>query len=119
VPAVLRQWSGWRDLRGAGRDRQIPAGPGLYRIRRPGGEPGLEYVGQTGRSLRGRLGQLGGVYGAKSLLENSGSGWLGGGALSGEAAGHDDDHGPVDVGLVVDGLPLVVADGPPVPGDPR
>ena len=65
MPAVLRHWSGWRDLRGAGRDRRIPAGPGLYRVRRVGQEPGLDYIGQTGRSLRGRLGQLGGVYGAQ------------------------------------------------------
>jgi hypothetical protein len=62
APPVLQEWSAWRDLRGAGRDRCIPAGPGLYRIRRAGGEPGLDYIGQTGRSLRGRLGQLGGVY---------------------------------------------------------
>ena len=65
APAVLRDWSGWWDLRGAGRDRRIPAGPGLYRIRRAGQEPGLEYIGQTGRSLRGRLGQLNGVYHAQ------------------------------------------------------
>ena len=65
MPRVLQDWSNWRDLRGAGRDRRIPAGPGLYRIRRADGEPGLEYIGQTGRSLRGRLGQLGGVYGAQ------------------------------------------------------
>src|SRR5690242_8403570 len=62
APPVLQEWSAWRDLRGAGRDRCIPAGPGLYRIRRAGGEPGLDYIGQAGRSLRGRLGQLGGVY---------------------------------------------------------
>src|SRR5690348_3293152 len=55
---------------------------------------------------------------AKSLLENSGCGWLGGAALAGEAAGHDDDHGPVDVGLVVGGQPLVIADGAAVAGDP-
>lgn len=33
---------------------------------------------------------------------------------AGEAAGHDDDHGPVEVGLVVGGQPFVVADGAPV-----
>jgi dihydrofolate reductase len=59
------------------------------------------------------------VAARKSLLENSGCGRLGGGALAGEPAGHDDDHGPVDVGLVVGGQPLVVADGPAVAGDPR
>jgi hypothetical protein len=36
----------------------------------------------------------------------------------GEAAGHGDDHGPVDAGLVVSGQPLVVADGAAVAGDP-
>jgi len=65
APAVLRRWSAWRDLRGAGRDRRIPPGPGVYRIRRAGQEPGLDYIGQTGRSLRGRLGQLHGVYHAQ------------------------------------------------------
>ena len=45
------------------------------------------------------------------------AGWAGG-ALAGEAAGHDDDHGPVDVGFVVGGQPLVVPDGAPVAGDP-
>ena len=38
--------------------------------------------------------------------------------LAGEAAGHDDDHGPVDVGLVVGGQPFVVADGAAVAGNP-
>ena len=65
APPVLQRWSAWEDLRGAGRNRRIPPGPGLYRIRRAGGEPGLDYIGQTGRSLRGRLGQLNGVYHAQ------------------------------------------------------
>jgi hypothetical protein len=47
APPVLQEWSAWRDLRGAGRDRCIPAGPGLYRIRHAGGEPA---VGVPGRS---------------------------------------------------------------------
>ena len=47
----------------------------------------------------------------KSLIENSGG--------PGEAAGHDHDHGPVDVGFVTGGHPFVVADGGPVAGDPR
>ena len=59
-----------------------------------------------------------GAYPSKSLLENSGCGWLGVGALAGEAASHHDDHGPVDVGLMVGGQPLVIPDGSPVPGDP-
>ena len=41
------------------------------------------------------------------------------GSLPGQAPGHDHDHGPVDVGLVVGGQPFVVADGPAVAGDPR
>ena len=41
VPAVFDRWSGWLQMRGAGHDRQIPALPGLYRIRRIAGEPGL------------------------------------------------------------------------------
>jgi hypothetical protein len=59
---VLECWSGWVPLDGAGDDRQVPALPGLYRIRRTSGAPGLDYIGQTGRQLRGRLGQLTGVY---------------------------------------------------------
>ena len=55
-------WSSWYPHRGASRNQNIPAGPGLYRIRRVG-QQRLDYVGQTGRSLRGRLGQLQGVYG--------------------------------------------------------
>jgi hypothetical protein len=61
----LARWSGWVDLRGAGRNREIPDTPGLYRIRRAGDGLGLEYIGQTGRSLRGRLGRLARVYGAQ------------------------------------------------------
>ncbi|MFZ4434388.1 MAG: hypothetical protein ACOYOQ_14445 [Microthrixaceae bacterium] len=57
-------WSGWIPLRGAGRNQQLPVAPGLYRVRRHGGEPPL-YIGQTSRSLRERLGMLGGVYAAE------------------------------------------------------
>ena len=46
--------------------------------------------------------------------------WLSCGRLpASEAAGHDDDHGPVDVGFVVDGQPFVIPDGPAMAGDPR
>ena len=38
--------------------------------------------------------------------------------VTGEAPGHDDDHGPVKHGLVVGGQPLLVADGATAPGDP-
>lgn len=58
---LLEQWSDWVPLHSAGSNRLVPAHPGLYRIRRIGaGE--LAYIGQTGGSLRGRLGMLGGVY---------------------------------------------------------
>src|SRR5579859_2857938 len=62
------------------------------------------------------------TWSPKSLLENLGDLRLGWGAgvagLAGEAAGHDDDHGPVDVGFVVGGQPLVVPDGGPVARGP-
>jgi hypothetical protein len=48
-------------LAGAGRDKLIPTSAGLYRVRRVGFE-GLDYIGQTGNSLRGRLGMLAGVF---------------------------------------------------------
>jgi hypothetical protein len=55
-------WSPWVPLQGAGRDPTIPTRPGLYRIRSV--ETGrILYVGQTGRSLRGRMSQLNGVFG--------------------------------------------------------
>ena len=55
-------WSPWVPLKGAGRDARLPRLPGLYRIRSV--ETGrMLYIGQTGRSLRARLGQPGGVYG--------------------------------------------------------
>lgn len=62
--AVLGGWSAWLPLRGAGRGRQVPAEPGMYRIRR-GGFREVAYIGETGRHLRGRLGQLQGVYAAQ------------------------------------------------------
>ena len=40
----------------------MPDGPGLYRVRRQRGEQDLVYIGQTGCSLRGRLGQLNEAY---------------------------------------------------------
>jgi hypothetical protein len=60
---ALERWTNWVPLRGAGANRQVPAVAGLYRVRRTAGESGLDYIGETGRSLRGRLGQLGGAYG--------------------------------------------------------
>jgi hypothetical protein len=54
-------WSSWVPLESARRDPAIPALPGLYRIRSV--ETGrILYVGQTGRTLRERLGALKGIY---------------------------------------------------------
>ena len=55
-------WSPWVPLEGTGRDARLPKLPGLYRIRSV--ETGrILYIGQTGRSLRERMGALKGVYG--------------------------------------------------------
>jgi hypothetical protein len=55
-------WSPWVSLQGAGRTGDVSSLPGLYRIRSV--ETGqILYIGQTGRSLRSRLGSLRGVYG--------------------------------------------------------
>lgn len=58
-------WSDWVPLRGASRNHQVPALPGLYRVRREGNGPEIDYIGQTGASLRGRLGQLNVLYQAE------------------------------------------------------
>ncbi len=60
VDATLH-WSDWVPLQDVGRTTTIPALPGLYRIGRVGFN-GLDYVGQTGTTLRIRLGMLRGVY---------------------------------------------------------
>lgn len=53
----LIQWSDWHALQGSSRNAAVPASPGLYRARIAGtGE--VIYIGQTGRSLRERLGML-------------------------------------------------------------
>mgnify|MGYP000211465996 FL=1 len=55
-------WPSWFPLQGIGRNRDVADRPGLYLIRSV--ETGrILYVGQTGRSLRARLGSLRGVYG--------------------------------------------------------
>ena len=50
-------WSAWRPLNGSSRDRAIPASPGLYRARNAA-TGDVVYIGQTGSSLRSRLGML-------------------------------------------------------------
>lgn len=61
VPVEFARWGAWEPLRGAGRNGAIAATAGLYRIRRIGQDV-IDYIGQTGNSLRGRLGMLNGVY---------------------------------------------------------
>jgi len=59
-PAAERfGWGSWVPLVGGGRNRSIPTGSGLYRVRVVDGP--VVYVGQTGVSLRGRVGMLAGV----------------------------------------------------------
>jgi len=55
-------WGEWFPLDSAGSNREIPSSAGLYRIR-VRGEQASAYIGQTGRSLRSRLGMLKGAYG--------------------------------------------------------
>lgn len=57
-------WTPWRPLIGAWDDRSLPAAPGVYRVRRVGRED-LDYVGQTGMTLRQRLAMLKGAYSAE------------------------------------------------------
>jgi hypothetical protein len=54
-------WSTWQPLFGGSGNTAIPAGPGLYRVRTVG-EGEVVYLGQTGRSLRKRVGMLRGCY---------------------------------------------------------
>ncbi len=61
APEPLTRWSAWTPLAGAGKDRRLPAAPGLYQIRRVG-SGALDYVSQTGLTLRARLGMLDSVY---------------------------------------------------------
>ncbi len=63
LAAVLAR-SPWLPLNGCWRGNQIPAEPGLYRVRRAG-RPDLDYIGQTGKggmTLRKRLAMQRGVY---------------------------------------------------------
>lgn len=51
-------WSGWVPLKNKNNELSLlPKSPGLYRVR-PIGKDFLIYIGQTGRSLRERMGQL-------------------------------------------------------------
>jgi hypothetical protein len=53
-------WSPWRLLTDSWADRELAAS-GLYRVRRAGRDD-VDYIGQTGGRLRGRLATLRGVY---------------------------------------------------------
>ncbi len=49
------EWSAWGTLHPTGDHlSEFSTDPGLYRVRHSG-RPGLEYIGETGRSLRGRV----------------------------------------------------------------
>jgi hypothetical protein len=50
-------WTPWFPFTDAKLFRDLPSGPGMYRIRASNGQE-LFYVGETGRDLRGRLGDL-------------------------------------------------------------
>lgn len=60
--AQMLRWSAWQPLAGTSRNCDVPTVPGLYRVRVvESGE--VVYVGQTGVSLRRRLGMLCTCYG--------------------------------------------------------
>lgn len=54
-------WGLWSQHDGSSRNKDIPALPGVYRIRRVGRQ-GLDYIGQA-THLRRRMGNLNGIYG--------------------------------------------------------
>ena len=56
------RWSPWWEVERVRVEPLLPLSPGLYRLRRRG-RPGLDYLGQTGRTLRGRVRMLGGIFG--------------------------------------------------------
>ncbi len=58
---ILEGWSTWCPLENCWRGSAIPAEPGLYRVRRVGAES-LDYIGQTGLTVRRRLAMLASVY---------------------------------------------------------
>ncbi len=54
-------WSDWRPLDDWWSESRLSLGPGLYRIRRVGRDD-MDYIGQTGTTLRTRLVMLKGIY---------------------------------------------------------
>jgi hypothetical protein len=61
---ILEGWSPWCSLENCWQGSAIPAEPGLYRIRRAADES-VDYIGQTGLTLRRRLAMLTGIYKAE------------------------------------------------------
>jgi hypothetical protein len=62
APPSDLQWGPWFTLADSYVAAAVPAEPGIYRVRAQH-DAVLAYVGQTGRSLRGRLSQLRTAYG--------------------------------------------------------
>ena len=60
--AMRLEWEPWVPLHGAWLKDKLPSRPGLYRNRRLGLDC-LDYIGQTGTTLKIRAGMLRGVYG--------------------------------------------------------
>lgn len=58
----LQRWTPWQPFDNCWKGTLIPVAPGLYRIRRIG-FTGLDYIGQTGTTLKQRLGMLKGIFG--------------------------------------------------------
>jgi hypothetical protein len=54
---LLSHWSDWKPMLNAGTNKSIPSASGLYRVGFQNNDS-LAYIGQTGRSLRERLGAL-------------------------------------------------------------
>src|SRR5690349_12014057 len=61
---VLDRWSSWGPLANCWQGPAIPLEPGLYRLRRAPeqNQNHLDYIGETGVTLRHRLRQLAGIY---------------------------------------------------------
>ena len=64
VGAKVFRWSPWVDFERVLAEPLLPLSPGLYRLRRHG-RTDLDYIGQTGGPLRGRVRMLRGVLGVE------------------------------------------------------
>ncbi len=61
LDGIMSSWLPWQPLSGSWLGNRTPKQSGVYRIRRVGRDA-LDYIGQTGLTLKGRLGMLRGVY---------------------------------------------------------